>query len=137
MKKVLLASDSLLSVLEKQEPNYEAVASLLSWAKRLKLKVYFSSFGLHRVYLRVKDEKDEKQAVNVLQKLIELGRIAYPDEKTFKKVLQAAGDEFEIAVELQVAIDSHMDFFVSNKMGMMKSNKINLVNADQLLSIVV
>ena len=137
MKKVLLASDCLLSVLEKQEPSYKAVASILSRAKRLKLKVYFSSFGLYRVYLRVKNEKDEKQAVHVLQKLMELGRITYTDEKTLKKVLQEPGNEFEAAVELQVAIDSHMDFFVTNKMHMLQSSKINLVNADQLLSVVV
>lgn len=137
MKKVLLASDCLLSVLEKQEPNYKAVASVLSWAKRLKLKVYFSSFGLHMVYVRIRNESGEKQAVDVVRKIMELGKIAYPDEKTFKRVLQSPGNEFETAVELQVAIDSQMDFFVTNKMHMLQSSKINLVNADQLLSVVV
>jgi len=137
MKKVLIASDCLLDVLKKQEPNYKAVAHILSWAKRIKLKVFFSSFGLHTVYLKARKELDEKQAVRVLQKLSELGKIAYPDEKTFKKVFQTSGNEFEMAMELQVAIDSHMDFFVTNQINEVKSHKMNVVNADQLLSIIV
>ena len=137
MKKVLVASDCLLSVLEKQEPNYAPVAYILSWAKRMKLRVFFSSFGLHTIYLRIREERKENDAVGVLQKLSELGKIAYPDEKTFKKVLQAPRNEFEMDIELQVAIDSHMDFFVTNKISEIKSNKINVVNADQLLSAIV
>jgi hypothetical protein len=135
MKKVLISSDCLLDVLEKQEPNYKAVAHILSWAKKIKLKVFFSSFGLHTVYLKVRKEFNEKEAVQILQKLSELGKIAYPDEKTFKKVFQTSGNEFEMAMELQVAIDSHMDFFVTNQINEVKSHKMNVVNADQLLSI--
>jgi hypothetical protein len=135
MKKVLISSDCLLDVLEKQEPNYKSVAHILSWAKKIKLKVFFSSFGLHTVYLKVRKEFNEKEAVQILQKLSELGKIAYPDEKTFKKVFQTSGNEFEMAMELQVAIDSHMDFFVTNQINEVKSHKMNVVNADQLLSI--
>jgi hypothetical protein len=75
--------------------------------------------------------------VHVLQKLSELAKIAYPDEKTFKKALQITGNEFEMAIELQIAIDSHMDFFVTNKINIIRSNKVNIVNADQLLSAIV
>ena len=103
----------------------------------MRLKVFFSSFGLHTIYLRIREDRKENDAVGVLQKLSELGKIAYPDEKTFKKVLQAPRNEFEMDIELQVAIDSHMDFFVTNKISEIKSNKINVVNADQLLSAIV
>ena len=137
MKKILLASDCLISVMEKQEPNYKAVAYILSHAKKMKLKVFFSSFAMHTTYLRIKEEKEEIEAVSTLQNLTELGKIAYPDEKTFKKALQLTGNEFEMAIELQIAIDSHIDFFVTNKINIIRNNKVNIVNADQLLSAIV
>jgi hypothetical protein len=136
MKKIMINTDTLLDLLEKNEPDYRSVATILSKAVKLKLKVYFSVITLTKILEGLKGQKSPAESREVLRRIIQLGKVIAPGDKVFAKALNSSIKDPEFALQYYTADDHKMDYMITNQYIEKKNRKMPVLSADQFLNII-
>jgi predicted nucleic acid-binding protein len=135
MKKILIDTDVLLDLLEKREPEYQALASILSNKDKLKLKIHFTTLSMFKVQQRLSESMSTDDCRQVLRRIAQLGKVISPDDKTFRKAMNATFTDLDFSIQYYTADDFHMDYILSNKPAEKKNRKMPVLRADQFLLI--
>ena len=132
----LIDTNVLLDVLARREPFYAAASRVWTLAERGSARALVSAISCNNVYYIVRKASGKGQADLALRLMRDIFEVVAVDARTVDLAMEDRGvDDFEDAIQLHSAIQSHAPHLVTRNTSDFPKDRISVLSPDEFLAL--
>lgn len=130
----LIDTNIVLDLIRKREPFVNSAIHIFALAEKEKLKLYISPHSLATIYYLLSKENTPKNAVKLLEKLLNLLHVAPIDETVVRRAFTYGFRDWEDALIASAAYGARVDAIVTRNVKDFKKSPLPALLPDEVLA---
>jgi predicted nucleic acid-binding protein len=132
----LIDTNVLLDVLARREPFYTAASRVWTLAERGSARALVSAISFNNVYYIVRKTSGKDQAALALRLMRDIFEVVAVDARIVDLAMEDPSvDDFEDAIQLHSAIQSHAPHLVTRNTSDFPTDRISVLSPDEFLAL--
>lgn len=134
MRKLMMDTNILLDLLAARHPFFDETSILFIMAEKRSVELAVSSLSIVNTHFVLRKQLKEQDTRKVLRDLRLLVKVLPLDQKIIDMALNSDFDDFEDAVQYQMALEYGQEIIITRNIKDFKTSSIPVMTADQYIS---